>query len=108
MYLEYNVRDISPARRRGKKLTRVAFPIKVILGVAVAFQVQSGLLASWAVGEWYMVVRNVVEEMNLVLVEQKTCCNRVDWRISPSLVEEATFLVEMLEVVKVRFRSKPV
>jgi len=48
-------------------LTGISLPIKVILWIAVTLQVQSGLLSSWAMSEWYMVVGDVVEEMNLLL-----------------------------------------
>jgi hypothetical protein len=74
----------------------------------VTLQVQSGLLASWAVGEWNVVVGNVVEEMDFVLVKEKTSSNRMYGSITPTLVEESTILVERFEVVEVGFRSEPI
>jgi hypothetical protein len=35
----------------------------------MALELQSVVLARWAMREWDMVVRNVVEEVNLILVQ---------------------------------------
>jgi hypothetical protein len=51
------------------KLTRIALPVKVVLGIAVAAKIQFGLFTSRTVSEWHVVVGNVVEEMNLFLLE---------------------------------------
>jgi hypothetical protein len=53
----------------------------------MALQVQSGLLASRAVGERNVVVGNIVEG--------------VDWSITPSFVEESTIFVKGVKVVGV-------
>ena len=48
-------------------LTRIALPIEVVFRVAGAFQVQLRLLPCRTMGERYMIVSNIVEEMNLLL-----------------------------------------
>lgn len=64
-------------------------------------KVQSRLFTGRAVSKGNMVVRNVVEEMNFFLLQQKTGSNRVDWRVSPALVEEAAVHIERLEEVDI-------
>jgi hypothetical protein len=91
-----------------RKLTRIALPVKVVLGVAVAAEIQPGLLACGAVGKGHVVVGNVVEKVNLFLLQQKTGGNRVHRSITPSLVEETAILVQRLEVVNVGLGSQPV
>jgi len=54
------------------KLTRVSVPVKVVIGVAMTLVVKSGLLIVWTVGEWDVVVRDVVEKVELVLWKKKT------------------------------------
>lgn len=88
-------------------LTRVALPVKVLLGVAVAAEVKTLLLTSGAVSEGNVVVGDVVEEVNLLLLKEKTSSDRVDGSITPSLVEETTVLVERLKEVKVGLASEP-
>lgn len=70
--------------------------------------VQSGLFACGAVREWHMVIGDIVEEVNLFLLQEKTSRNGVDRSITPPLVKEATILIKGLEEVYVRFRSQPV
>jgi hypothetical protein len=60
------------------------------------------------VGEWNVVVGNIVEEMDFVLVKEKTGSDRMYRSITPTLVEESTILVERLEKVEVGFRSEPI
>ena len=76
------------------ELTRVSLPVKVVVGVAMALELLSQILASRAVREWNVVVGNVVEEVNFVPVEQKACSNGVDWCVTPALIEEATVTVK--------------
>lgn len=90
-----------------RSLTRVALPIKVLLGVTVAAQVESSLLSSGAVCEGDMPVSNVVEEVDFTLVEHEPCSNGVDRRISPTLVEETTVLVQRLKVINVLLAAQP-
>jgi hypothetical protein len=66
-------------------------------------QLQANVIACRAMREWDVIVRNVVEKVNFVLVQQETSCNRMDWRIAPSFVEESTVAVKGVEVVEVRF-----
>jgi hypothetical protein len=51
-------------------LTGIAFPVEIILRIAVAFQAQAVLFAGWAVRKGVMVIRNVIEEVNLFLFQQ--------------------------------------
>lgn len=74
----------------------------------MALQVKSGLLAGGAVGEWDVVVCNVVEEVNLLFLEHQTSCDRVDWCVAPTLVEESTIAVQVVEVVDVGLAAEPV
>ena len=74
----------------------------------MAFQVQPGLLASWAVGERNVVVSNVVEEVDLLLRKHQTGCDRMNWCVTPALVEESTIPVKVVEVVNVSLGTKPV
>jgi len=74
----------------------------------MTLQVQSRLLTSGAVGEWNVVVGNIVEEMDFVLVKEEAGSDRMYWSITPTLVEESTILVERLEKVEIGFRSKPI
>ena len=52
-----------------------------------------------------MVVRNIIEEVNLVFLEKQTSSNRVDWSIAPSFVEESAVLVELIEIIGIGLRS---
>lgn len=74
----------------------------------MALVLDSCLLVCWAVCERNVPVAKVLKEVNLLLGQQKTSSNRVDWGITPSLVEEATIVVELLEVVNVGLGAEPV
>lgn len=89
------------------RLTRVALPVKVFRGIAVAFQVKSCLFASWAVGEWNVVVGDFVEEVDFFLLQKKTRSNRMYGGVTPSFVEEPAIFVEGVEVVDICIRSQP-
>jgi hypothetical protein len=73
----------------------------------VATEVKSSLLTRGAVSEWNVVVCDIVEELDLILVQEQTRSNRVDRRVTPSLVEEATILVQRFEKINVGLASKP-
>lgn len=90
------------------KLTRISLPVKVVLGVTVTVAIQSCLLTSRAVSEWYVVVSNVVEEVKLLLLQKETSCDRVYRGITPALVEETAILIKRLEKVYVGLGSQPV
>ena len=68
----------------------------------MALQIQPCFLSGRAVGEWYVVVCDIVEKVNFLLLQQETGSNRVDWRITPAFVEESSVPVESLEEVQVR------
>lgn len=91
-----------------ERLTRISFPVEVVLGIAMALVVNPCLLACWAVGEGYVVVGDVVEEVNFLFLQHETCGDGMDGGISPSLVEEPTILVESLKIIRVCLRSEPV
>lgn len=54
-----------------------------------------------------VVIGNVVEEVEFVLVEEKTGCDGVDRSIAPALVKETTLVVEVIEEVNVSRRAEP-
>lgn len=55
--------------------------------------VKTVLLACWAMREWNVIICDIVEEMDLVLVQHQASSNRVNWSITPALIEEATCLI---------------
>lgn len=73
----------------------------------MATKIHSSLLISRAVSERNVVIGNVLKEVNLFLLEEKTGSNGVDRCITPSLVKETTILVERLEEIEVRLAAKP-
>jgi len=83
------------------RLTAVAIPVKVILRIAMALVVQAILFAGGAVCERNVVIGNVVKEMDFILLEHQTGCNGVNRSIAPSLVEEATGVIERSKEVDV-------
>jgi hypothetical protein len=54
-------------------------------------------------GEWYVIVCDIVEEMDFFLLQEKSCGNRVNWCISPSLIKETSILVEALKEIEICF-----
>ena len=54
-----------------------------------------------------MVVANFVEEVDLLLLQEKSRSDRVDWCIAPTFIEEATSVVERLEIVNVFLGPQP-
>lgn len=95
-------------RAMTEKRTGVTFPIEVVLGVAVTLVVQSDLLTGRAVGERNMVVCDVVEEVDLVLLQEKRSSDRVNGSISPAFVEESAVFVESIKVICVSLGTKPI
>jgi hypothetical protein len=53
--------------------------------------------------KWHMIISNVVEKVNFTFIEHQRCCNAVNRSIAPSLVEETTVLIKMLEVIDISF-----
>ena len=101
------INRLSNSRIRENILTGIAFPVKIVRGIAVTFQIKAGLFASWTMSKWDMVVCDFVEEVNFLLLEQNTSCNGVHRRISPSLVEETAVVVERVEKIKIGVGSQP-
>lgn len=58
-------------------------------------------------GERDVVVRDVVEEVDLFLLEEQAGGDRVHRRVAPSLVEESAVLVEGVEEIDVGVGSQP-
>lgn len=97
-----------PKQFRGKKRvkrTRVALPVKVIARITAAFQVQSSLPPRRAMREWYVVIGDVIEEMDFLLLEQKCGRNRVHRSVAPSFVEESAVFVKGFKKIDVGRRS---
>ena len=55
--------------------------------------------------ERYMVVCDVIEEVDLLFLQKECRCDGVDRCITPSLVKKATVVVERLEIIYVSLRS---
>jgi hypothetical protein len=53
-----------------------------------------------------MAVSDVMEEMDFGSGEEECSCYAVDWCVAPSLIEESTGFVEVVEVICVCFGSK--
>lgn len=90
------------------KLTGISFPVKVLVRLAVAAKVQPCLLICRAVCEWYVVVGDLVEEVDLVLPQCDCGGDGMDRCVAPSLVEESAVLVQRGEVVHVLWGPQPV
>ena len=56
----------------------------------------------------YVIVCDIVEEMDFFLLQQKSCSDGVDGSIAPSFVEETAVFVELVEVIEISLRSEPV
>lgn len=59
-------------------------------------------------GEWDVVVSDVVEEVDLFLLQEETGGDRMDRGVAPSFVEEAAVFVEVGKEINVCLGSKPV
>ena len=59
----------------GDELTRVSLPIEIITGITVTLMIQPELIARRAVCKGYMVVSDIIEEMNFFLLEREGCGN---------------------------------
>lgn len=73
----------------------------------MTLELDSLAFARRAMRKGYMVVRDVVEEMDLVLLKHKASGDRVDRSITPALVEEPAILVERLKKVDIFLGPKP-
>ena len=70
--------------------------------------VKSELFTRWAMGKRNMVVGNVIEEVDLLLVQQKPGGDRVYGSIAPAFIEEASVLVQLGEEVDIGIGPQPV
>jgi hypothetical protein len=54
-------------------------------------------------GEGYMIIGYVIEEMDLVFLEEKASRNGVNWCITPSFIKESAIVVQGFKEVSVSF-----
>ena len=73
----------------------------------MATKVQPCLLSARTMREGYMIVRDFIEEVDLLLFQRDRGGNRVDWRITPSLVKETSIMVQRLKIIHVLLRAQP-
>lgn len=59
-------------------------------------------------GEWYMVVGDVIEEVDFLLLEEECGSDGVHGSVSPAFVEESTIFIKSIEVIQIGRRSQPV
>lgn len=59
-------------------------------------------------GKGYVVVGNLVPEVQLFFLEEQASGDRMDRRITPSLIVEAACPVEKVKVVQVLLGSQPI
>lgn len=74
----------------------------------MAFVFEAKFFPCWTVRERDVVVRDVVEEMNLFSLQHDPGSNGVNRCISPAFVEEPAVSVEAVKEVDVCRRTKPV
>jgi hypothetical protein len=74
----------------------------------MAAEFETEVIAGRAVRKGDVIVRDVVEEVDLILLKSETGSNRMNRRIAPSLIKEPAVLIETLEEVEVCFRPQPV
>lgn len=55
-----------------------------------------------------VVIRDIIEEVNLIFLQEETSSNRVNRSITPTLVEESTVVIEVVEVAGVGIATEPV
>lgn len=60
----------------------------------MAFELLPQSSASRTVCEWNMIISDVVEEVDLILFEHQGCSNRMDWSVTPALIEESAGAVQ--------------
>ena len=65
----------------------------------MALQIQPQLFPCRAMREWYMVIGNIVEEVDFLLLEGQTGGDRMDWSVSPAFVKETTVLIQLFKVI---------
>lgn len=58
-------------------------------------------------GKWNVIVGDFIPKMNFFRLEHNRSSNRVDWCISPPLVEEATILIQGGKVVNILVGPQP-
>lgn len=83
--------------------TRIAVPVKVLLGIAMALFLQPYFLLDRTMREGYVIIRYVIEKVDLVLRQHECGGDGVDGSITPAFVKETAVPVEQVEVVCVCF-----
>lgn len=74
----------------------------------MALQLQSAILACGTMRERNVEVGDFVEEVDLLLLEQRGRRNGVHRSVAPSLVEKASLVIQVVEVVSVGIGPQPV
>lgn len=67
----------------------------------MTLQFQPRVLSSRTVREWHVIVRDIVEEMDILLVQHQPSRDRVYGCVSPSFIKETTILVERSEEIDI-------
>ena len=67
----------------------------------MALQIQPQLFPCRAMGEWYMVIGDIVEEVDFLLLKGQSGGDGMDWSISPALVKETTVSIQLFKVIDV-------
>jgi hypothetical protein len=49
--------------------TGISFPVEVVVGIAMALELESQILTSRTMREWDVIVGNIAKEVNLVLLQ---------------------------------------
>lgn len=103
-----SLRSLHTVQLEESRGARVSLPIKVIFGLAAAFELEAALFARGAVREGDVIVGDVLEKVDFLLFEGQPGGDGVDGRVAPALVEEAAFVVEGVEEIKIGFGAQPV
>lgn len=84
---------------------RKVMTVKGITGVAVASTRVVIVLVLGAVCPRMMGIANVVKVMDLLFIQEERGSNGMNGRVAPSLIEEATGAIEVVEVVEIALRA---
>lgn len=67
----------------------------------MTLQLESRLFSGWAMGERYMVIGDIIEEMYFLFLQCQCSTDGMDWGVAPSFVEETAVSVEGIEEVQI-------
>ena len=89
--------------KKGCKLTTISLPIEILLWIAMTFIIQPLLLFGRTMGKGDMPIRDIVKEMDFFFFQGQGRGDGVYGGVPPTLVEEPAVLVELCEVIDIRF-----